>query len=232
MSTTQIFVSISPYDVVQSNFLKIIGDTLAIMEDSSITRDSSSVLATYELVENILSYLDFLDLIHAYQVCRQWRNLATRSQTLRYHLFLEPKGYEKDPLNRNHDISTSVVRRKPPRTISPNPILRFHPRNGFYGFPCEISLRYNDVVRMLNWHSGLWEDMLISIPPPRKVVIRIGGARWSGDYDTIVNEGGIRLGDLRRSMLGLLRVKNRLELKEDLMRKVEMLGLRVHVYEQ
>ena len=72
----------------------------------------------------------------------------------------------------------------------------------------------------------------MSIPPPRKVVIRIGGARWSGDYGTIENQAGIRLGEVRSRMLALLRIKGGLELKEDLMRKVEMLGLRVHIYEE
>lgn len=195
------------------------------MADPNITRESSSVLTTYELVEHILSYLDFLDLIRAHQVCQQWRNIAVRAQLLRYHLYLEPHSYEKDS-------STSTVMRKVGRTLRPNPILSYSPRHGFTNFPCEISLRYNDVVRMLKWQSGIWQDMLMSIPPPRKVVIRIGGARWSGDYDTITNESGIRLGEVRSSMLGLLKAKNGDELKEDLMRKVEMLGLRVHIYEE
>lgn len=201
------------------------------MEATHNTSKSSRVLANYELVEHILSYLDFLDLIHAYQVSKQWRSIAIRSQLLRHHLYLELRSHDSTPRQWRSDRSSSGIARIIGRPLNANPILRYSPRFGFDAFPCEISLRYNDVVRMLNWQSGIWEDMLMSIPPPRKVVIRIGGARWSGDYGTIENQAGIRLGEVRSRMLALLRVKGGLELKEDLMRKVEMLGLRVHIYE-
>ena len=203
---------------------------------------SSTVLATYELVENILSFLDFVDLIRARQVCRHWRSIASRSHVLRHKLFLESNIDENQQLRVTRLViqpqlnSFEGKERRLSRSSTAaqlNPLLRPSARRDFINFPSEILLRYHDVLRMLSWSEGLWESMLLSIPPPQKVTIRIGGARWSGDFSAIDEPGGVCLGKVRERMLSLLRSNSGLEWKEELIRRrVEMLGLNVHIYEQ
>lgn len=162
---------------------------------------TEKVLANYELLQHILSYLSFQDLIHAQQVCYQWRALVARSKILRQLLFLEGID-DRRPLDLQgkHNIAGWNLH----FDYTPHPLFEAvcvpHSRTRWmYG------LLFDDVKRLLSFHGTQWQSMFVVQPPPKKVLLRVHLNTWASVVSTHVEDaGGVRFESVLSSLVKLL----------------------------
>lgn len=208
------------------------------MATNSAQNSSLTALLNYEIAEYVLSCLDFADLLRSRGVCTRWQTLTTRSEVLRHTLFLESnvinsvrRDTSKQLLGQPGEMVTGTRRSRAEQSLRLNPLIKYTGREDSLHFACQISLRPSDVKRMLSWPDGLWQNMLVSFPPPERVNIRVGGARWSIDSAEIEDPKGIRLGTMVHRMLALLKADDGVEWRGDTIgSKLEIVGLMVHIY--
>lgn len=135
---------------------------------------ASQVLNTYELLESILSCLLFRDLTRAQRVAKQWRNVSIRSADLREQLDM-------------FTATTSGARDAATKHIEVHPLVAVPG----YRAQCDSPLPLLRLWKLLALRSGLWETMLISVPPV--TIVKINGIRECKTRPVIVEDAdGIR----------------------------------------
>lgn len=190
-------------------------DTVAVAKESARTQAKSTatsrVFSNYELLENILSCLEFGDLVQARQVNSDFEGVTNRSKTLRKALFLEggdSSQYADQQNNASHSGSLYPAHEVPVEV--PNPLLRpgkIRAREQYFkSRPVQwICCTDFSAMQHLQLRRGQsWSKMHISQPPTVLVAIdldqhlptgRHGRKVWHGHFQ-VRNLDGVRLGEI------------------------------------
>lgn len=173
---------------------------------------TKKALGINELLENVLFYLPMKDLIHAQKVCQQWRNVVQKSKALRQHLYLEPQPVTTHPEACScpdkatwTTVNSFMPMGKHAIDRLPHPFLQdlYEPRSHGEDYS-SLWFEREDIVRILSWPSGTWEDMLVLQPPPKRVLLRTPSLTkdiaFIGIIEMIEEPTGVRLGQIVRAM--------------------------------
>lgn len=195
----------------------------------------TTVLATSELLENILSNLPLKDLVRAEQVNTDFANVVERSKTLKTTLFLQPGDYEvpnqdENPFHPDFFLwylvppGHKTIVKSGPRLEKPNPLLQaagWSPNTRFwyqpFGQDWVSDLDWDFVECLLGTKGQSWEMMFVTQPSTYAVFVEILQVlpfddvrrfrrRWKGhDCLNVRKPGGVRMGEVVDAIQAMLK---------------------------
>ena len=177
---------------------------------------TQAVLQTYELLEDILSYLPAKSLNNARLVQKSWNTVARRSPRTRQTLFLDAQpayevfGFHPNPGPACDDTKYPYIASASPERPKTYPIVTLHPRLDNWawsnvhprlGGKISISLESPDMMLAL---PAICRDQLVTQPPLPKINIRLESCTHpDADFfqDRIVaNPEGVRIRDVLEAL--------------------------------
>ena len=171
----------------------------------------SELAGIAELVEAILKYLDYGDLLRCRRVSWSWNQIIAGSSILQKNLFLEPAPVDRHlyycrllptdlentahftPSGAKHNAQGYVVATLNPRLA----------HDDSREFQTQLHFTFPAIREMLSWPAdGHWEQQLLMQPPCTKIKVLV--APRSNPCIVVEDEEGVRLGrvvhELRRAL--------------------------------
>lgn len=173
------------------------------LEMAGSSSAAAAVFGTYELVENILSRLPMLDLVHGRRVSQCWKAVIDRNEALQQKLFMSPapatfalkwvqKSDDYHPVI--GDIADGAARQYP--IVSLHPFIKLACTSHY---KTSMELEFN-VQKLLSIDSTFWRRMFITQPPIKKAKIQclpVDDALRDGVHGTTIEaECGLTLAHL------------------------------------